>query len=137
MHRGRLVNGIASLVNGVWAWVLITQGRCHHSPALAAEGRHLATDVISSVGVIAGVALVPLTGWAILDPALAVAVAINILWSGWRLMKESIGGLMDESVPPETLARIREIISAHAAGALEAHDLRTRRAGQLSLISIL
>jgi cation diffusion facilitator family transporter len=90
--------------------------------------------VISSVGVLAGVALAALTGWAMLDPALAAAVALHILWSGWGLMKESVGGLMDEAVPAETLARIREIIATNADGAIEAHDLRTRQAGRMMFI---
>jgi len=68
------------------------------------------------------------------DPALAAAVAFYILWSGWRLMKDSVGGLMDEAVPPETLAHIREIISTNADGAIEAHDLRTRHAGRMMFI---
>jgi divalent metal cation (Fe/Co/Zn/Cd) transporter len=73
-----------------------------------ADGRHLLTDVISSVGVLAGVSLAAITGWAVLDPALAAIVAVNILCLGWGLVKESIGGLMDEAVPPATLARIRD-----------------------------
>ena len=94
----------------------------------------LVTDVVSSVGVLGGVSLAAITGYAVLDPALAAMVALNILWSGWRLVKESIGGLMDEAVPPGTLARIREIISANAEGAIEAHDLRTRHAGRMMFI---
>jgi cation diffusion facilitator family transporter len=132
--QGLAVNGVASLMNAAWSWVLVRQGRRHKSPALVADGRHLLTDVISSIGVIGGVALAALTGWVVLDPALAVAVALGILWSGWGLMKESLGGLMDEAVPPETLARIREIISANADGAIEAHDLRTRHAGRMMFI---
>jgi len=99
-----------------------------------ADGRHLLTDVISSVGVLGGVSLAAITGWAVLDPALAALVALNIIWSGWALVKESIGGLMDEAVPQATLARIREIISANAEGAIEAHDLRTRHAGRMMFI---
>jgi cation diffusion facilitator family transporter len=132
--QGLAVNGVASLMNAAWSWVLIRQGRRRKSPALVADGRHLFTDVISSIGVIGGVALAAVSGWAFLDPALAVAVALGILWSGWGLMKESLGGLMDEAVPPETLARIREIISANADGAIEAHDLRTRHAGRMMFI---
>jgi len=132
--QGLAVNGLASLVNAVWSWVLIRQGRRLQSPALMADGRHLSTDVLSSVGVLAGVALAAVTGWRMLDPALAAAVAFYILWSGWRLMKDSVGGLMDEAVPPETLAHIREIISANADGAIEAHDLRTRHAGRMMFI---
>ncbi len=132
--QGLAVNGLASLVNAVWSWVLIRQGRRLQSPALMADGRHLSTDVLSSVGVLAGVALAAVTGWRMLDPALAAAVALYILWSGWRLMKDSVGGLMDEAVPPETLAHIREIISTNADGAIEAHDLRTRHAGRMMFI---
>jgi cation diffusion facilitator family transporter len=132
--QGLAVNGAASLINAVWCWVLIRQGRRERSPALTADGRHLLTDVISSVGVLAGVALAALTGWAVLDPALAAAVALHILWSGWGLMKESVGGLMDEAVPPETLARIREIIGTTADGAIEAHDVRTRQAGRMMFV---
>jgi cation diffusion facilitator family transporter len=131
---GLAVNGAASLINAVWSWVLIRQGRRERSPALVADGRHLLTDVISSVGVLAGVALAALTGWAVLDPALAAAVALHILWSGWGVMKESAGGLMDEAVPPEMLARIHEIIATNADGAIEAHDLRTRHAGRMMFI---
>lgn len=132
--QGLAVNGLAGLINAVWSWMLIRQGRRHKSPALVADGRHLLADVFSSVGVLGGVALAALTGWAVLDPALAAAVALHILWSGWRLMKESVGGLMDEAVPPEALARIREIISANADGAIEAHDLRSRHAGRMKFV---
>ncbi|HWL67748.1 MAG TPA: cation diffusion facilitator family transporter [Geminicoccus sp.] len=129
--RGLLVNGLATVVNAVWCSILFRYGRRWRSPALVADARHLWTDVISSAGVILGVALVPLTGWARLDSVLAALVALNILWAGWRLMRESIGGLMDETVSPQTLAHVREVISQHAEGALEAHDLRTRHAGRM------
>jgi cation diffusion facilitator family transporter len=131
---GLAVNGVASAVNAGWSWLLIRTGREQMSPALTADGRHLATDVVSSVGVLAGVAVAAVTGWAILDPLLAALVALNILWSGWMLMKESVGGLMDEAVPAGMLNRIREIIARNAEGALEAHDLRTRRAGRVTFI---
>ena len=131
---GLLVNGLASVINGVWCWVLLTQGRRVRSPALLADGRHLLSDVLSSVGVTFGVLLAIVTGWAILDPALAAAVGLNILWSGWQVMKQSIGGLLDEAVPDDTLHRIRGIISAEAEGAIEAHDLRTRQAGRRTFI---
>jgi cation diffusion facilitator family transporter len=131
---GLLINGLAGVVNAVWCWVLIRQGRRHRSPALVADGRHLLTDVISSAGVLAGVAVAAATGIAILDPALAALVALNILWSGWGLLKESVGGLMDEAAPPQTLAQIRELISQNADGALEAHNVRTRRAGRRTFV---
>jgi cation diffusion facilitator family transporter len=133
MH-GLLVNGSASVLNGIWCWILISRGKRYRSPALTADGWHLLTDVLSSVGVVLGVLLAIVTGWAILDPALAALVGVNILWSGWRVLKQSTGGLMDEAVSEETLSRIRQLISTHAEGALEAHDVRTRHAGKVTFI---
>ncbi|HEX2527152.1 MAG TPA: cation diffusion facilitator family transporter [Geminicoccus sp.] len=131
---GLVINGVASLINGAWCFVLFRYGRRWRSPALVADARHLRTDVISSATVIVGVMLVPLTGWLQIDPILAALVAVNVLWSGWKLMRESIGGLMDETAPEDTVARVREVISLHAEGALEAHDLRTRHAGRMTFI---
>jgi cation diffusion facilitator family transporter len=101
---------------------------------LVADGFHLLTDVVSSIGVVAGVLLAIATGWAILDPALAALVALNILWSGWKVVKQSVSGLMDEAVPEAELARIKKIISSEAVGAQEVHDLRTRHAGRATFV---
>jgi cation diffusion facilitator family transporter len=131
---GLAVNALATAVNGAWCWVLLRHGRKRRSPALVADGRHLLADVVSSVGVFAGVSLAALTGWLVLDPLLAALVGVNILWSGWTLVKESVGGLMDQAPPPDEVERIREIISAHAEGALEAHDLRARHAGRNTFV---
>ncbi|SFO21770.1 cation diffusion facilitator family transporter [Roseovarius lutimaris] len=133
---GMLINAGASLINGAWAWVLIRAGRAHRSPALVADGKHLITDVVSSVGVLIGVGLALVTGWWVLDPIMAALVALNILWSGWGVIKHSLSGLMDEAVSEEELAQIREIIALAASGgdAVEAHDLRTRHAGQVTFI---
>lgn len=132
--EGLLVNMAATLINGFWAWVLITRGRIHKSPALVADGRHLITDVFTSVGVAFGVVLAVVTGWWILDPLLASLVAINILWSGSKIVKESLSGLMDEAVSEGMLSDIRAVIAAESAGAIEAHDLRTRHAGVATFI---
>jgi cation diffusion facilitator family transporter len=132
--HGLLVNGLAGVVNGAWCWVLLREGRRLRSPALEADGRHLLADVLSSVGVTLGVLLAIVTGWAVLDPLLAAAVGLNILWSGWQVTKDSIGALLDEAVPEDTLSRIRSIISSEAEGAIEAHDLRTRQAGSMTFI---
>jgi cation diffusion facilitator family transporter len=132
--QGLAVNAVASVINAVWSWLLIRHGRRLRSPALVADGRHLFTDVVTSAVVIIGLLVVPLTGWAWLDSALAAMVAVNILWSGWGLVKESIGGLMDEALPETTLIRVREIIALNAEGAIEAHDLRTRHAGRMTFI---
>ena len=133
---GLMVNAGAGLINAGWAWLLIREGRAHRSPALVADGRHLLTDVVSSVGVLGGVALAVATGWWVLDPVMAVLVALNILWSGWAVIRGSLSGLMDEAVNDDELARIRGIIALAAQGevALEAHDLRTRHAGPVTFI---
>jgi cation diffusion facilitator family transporter len=132
--EGLLVNGAATVVNAVWACVLIRRGRVARSPALVADGRHLFTDVVTSAGVALGVLLAIVTGWWLLDPLMAAIVAINILWSGYRVVRESLSGLMDEAVSQETLQKVRDIISTEAGGAVEAHDLRTRHAGPATFI---
>ena len=132
--EGLLVNGLATGINGAWCWVLISRGKRLRSPALVADGHHLLSDVVSSGGVAVGVLLAVVTGWAVLDPLLAGIVALNILWSGWKVTKQSLSGLMDEAVDADVLRRIREIIGTEATGALEAHDLRTRHAGKAIFI---
>jgi cation diffusion facilitator family transporter len=132
--QGLLISGVATVINAVWAWVLVRHGRKVRSPALEADGKHLLTDVVSTIGVLVGLGLVFVTGWAILDPILAMLVALNILWSGWTVMRESVGGLMDVAVPKDTQGVIREVISSSADGAIEAHDIRTRQAGKLTFI---
>lgn len=124
------VNALAGVLNFVWGRLLIRRGRAMGSPALVADGRHLMADVLSSAAVIAGLVLARATGWAALDPLLALAVAVNILWSGWQMVRGSVGGLMDEAVDAATMARIRALIQDAAEGAIEAHDIRTRRAGR-------
>ena len=131
---GMVVNGAATAINAGWAWLLINQGRALRSPALAADGWHLVTDVITSLGVLAGLILATLTGWAILDPLLAAIVAVNILWTGWRITTSSVSGLMDESATAEIMAGIRRAIAANADGALQVHDLRTRTAGPATFV---
>lgn len=131
---GLLVNAAAGGLNGIWCWVLIRQGRRLRSPALVADGKHLLSDVISSGGVLLGVLLAIETGWAVLDPAMAALVALNILWSGWKVMSASVSGLMDEAMPDEMLSQVREIISRESVGAVEAHDLRTRHAGSATFV---
>ncbi|WP_374253161.1 cation diffusion facilitator family transporter [Xanthobacter sp.] len=131
---GMLINGAATLINAVWCLVLLRVGKAMRSPALVADGKHVLTDVVTSVGVLIGFVLVPVTGWPVLDPLIAGLVALNVLWTGWSLMKESVGGLMDAAPPPDVVARIRELVSLHAAGAIEAHDLRTRHAGRITFV---
>ncbi|GLK82101.1 cation diffusion facilitator family transporter [Ancylobacter defluvii] len=127
-------NALAGVINAAWCWVLLREGRSLRSPALVADGKHLLTDVVSSAAVLAGIALAMATGYEKADLVLAALVAVNILWSGYGVLKESIGGLMDQAVPGETLARIRSRIAEEAVGAIEAHDLRTRQAGRLTFV---
>jgi len=131
---GLAINTAASLLNAGWAWLLINRGRTWRSPALVADGRHLMTDVITSAGVIAGLILATLTGWLVLDPLLAAAVAINILWTGYRLALESMSSLMDQAASTDIESRIRAAIAANGNGALQAHDIRTRQAGRALFI---
>ncbi|MTI43406.1 cation diffusion facilitator family transporter [Roseibium hamelinense] len=128
------VNLLAAVINGLWAWFLVGFGRKNRSPALSADGRHLYTDVASSLGVVAGVLLVFATGWRWLDSLLALLVGLTVLWSGWNVMKESVSGLMDEAASEDVLEKIRGLISEHGDGALEAHDLRTRLAGRITFV---
>jgi cation diffusion facilitator family transporter len=132
--RGIAINGLATAVNGGWSYFLLTWGRRQRSPALVGDGWHLLTDVATSLGVIVGLLLATLTGWQLLDPALAALVAANILWAGWRLVRDSMSGLMDEAVAGEAARHIREVISANAEGAIEAHDVKTRAAGRVTFI---
>jgi cation diffusion facilitator family transporter len=131
---GLAISLVATLINAGWAFLLVRQGRAHRSTALEADGRHLFTDVVSSAGVVVGVAIVFATGIQILDPLIAGLVALNVLWTGWRIMRESVGGLMDEAVPELVMSQVREIISGNADGAVEAHDIKTRRAGKMTFI---
>ncbi|MGE0699500.1 MAG: cation diffusion facilitator family transporter [Hyphomicrobiaceae bacterium] len=133
---GLLISGAATALNAGWAQFLIRWGGARRSPALVADGRHIMTDVLTSAGVIAGLLLAALTGWAVLDPLIAAAVAINILWTGWQMTRASLSSLMDEAVTGADLERIRAAIAAAAAGhgALEVHDIRTRHAGPITFI---
>ena len=131
---GLLVNGAASMLNAFWCWMLINEGRKLRSPALVADGKHLRTDVVSSIGVAFGVVIAVVTGLPWLDPLMAVLVALNILWAGWGVMRQSVGGLMDESLPEDMLEEIRKVIATEATGAYQAHDLRTRQAGSAIFI---
>lgn len=128
------LNIAAGILNGGWALFLIARGKSLRSPALKADGQHLMTDVISSIGVLAALLVALATGLPWLDPVLAALVAVNILVSGWKLMQHSFSGLLDEAAAPEELERIRAVIGQHAEGAIEAHDLRTRHSGRLTFI---
>lgn len=134
LATGMGISAVATAFNAVWCTFLIRWGRAQRSPALVADGWHLFTDVATSVGVLLGLALALATNWHVLDPAMAAVVALNILWAGWRLMRESVSGLMDEAVTAEVARRIRQVIADNSSGAIEAHDVKTRTAGRATFI---
>lgn len=124
----------ATVINGFLAAYLVRTGRRQRSPAVTADGQHLWTDVLTTIGVLAGISLAWITGWWWLDPALAIIVAVNIIFVGVRLVRSSVGGLMDESVPDEEMDTIRKAITANMDGAIEVHALRSRHAGAHTFI---
>jgi cation diffusion facilitator family transporter len=132
--EGIAVNLFAGMINAGWCWVLLTRGRRLRSPAIVADGRHLKSDVVSSAGVALGLAAAVWTGLPWLDPLLACVVALNIVWSGLRLILDSIGGLMDEAADPAVRDAVREAIAVSGEGAMQAHDLITRVAGSATFI---
>ncbi|HEX8297886.1 MAG TPA: cation diffusion facilitator family transporter [Rubricoccaceae bacterium] len=131
---GLAVAVAATVLNAVWAVVLVRTGRAHRSPALVADGRHLWSDVVSTVGVLAGIGLAVATGWWVLDPLLAILVAVNVVVVGIRLIRESVGGLMDESIPVAERETIREVLLGAMGEAIEVHALRARRAGHHTFV---
>lgn len=133
---GLLVSVAASVINFATARTLMRVGRTHNSITLEADAHHLMTDVWTSVGVIVGVGLVWLTGWLWLDPAIALLVAANIVWTGWQLMQRSAAGLMDVSLPPEQLVQVDALLTGYREQGLEFHALRTRQAGSRTFVTI-
>lgn len=131
---GLAVNTLAGVINAGWAGLLIKRGRVWRSPALEADGWHLMTDVITSAGVIVGLVLATMTGWYLLDPLLAGAVALNILWTGYRIALQSMSSLLDQAASPQIEQQIRNAIAANGQGAMQAHDIRTRAAGRALFI---
>ena len=127
---------LASFANAGCALVMLRAAREHRSITLEADARHLLTDVWTTVGVLVGVVAVSLTGWLRLDPIIAIAVALQILWTGWHLMSRSFQGLMDRAIPDEDRAVIVEVLERlrHEGG--DYHRLRTRVAGAKSFVDV-
>lgn len=119
----------ATLINLAVARILLASGRAHRSMAVEADGRHLMTDVWTTVGVIVGVGLAWATGWHWLDPLVAIAVALNILREGWKLMRRSIDGLMDRALTGEEIERIAAVLASYESRGVRFDNLRTRQAG--------
>lgn len=131
---GLAINVLSTVINAAWAWAMIKWGRSWRSPALVADGQHLFTDVITSVGVVIALIVAIFTGWTILDPLIAAAVATHILFMGYNIATDSMSRLMDQAASPDIEGRIRGVIEANGHGALEAHDIRTRQAGRALFI---
>lgn len=133
---GLAVSAAAALVNLVVARILLWAGGKHRSITLEADGQHLMTDVWTSVGVIGGVAVVGLTGWSILDPLMALAVAVNIIWTGARLIQRSVSGLMDASLPEKERQIVESVLDEYRQRGVEFHALRTRQAAARRFVSV-
>ena len=125
---GLIISVTASLINLAVALVLMRAGKKYNSITLEADGRHLMTDVVTTAGVLAGITLVWLTGWLILDPIIALLVAANIIFTGYRLLIRSGRGLLDASVPSEELTSVKSILDSYKDQGVSYHALRSRQA---------
>lgn len=134
---GLAVSLVASLVNGAVAWRLFRAAASYRSVTLLASARHLMTDIWTSGGVLLGIALVALTGWNRLDALVALAVAANIIRTGWSLVRKSMLGLLDTALPAEDLQAVEAILDRYRAEyGIETHALRTREAGTRRFLSV-
>ncbi len=133
---GIAISVAASVVNGGVAWVLMRASRRLRSITLRADAHHLLTDVWTSVGVIVGVLLIPLTGWLILDPLIALLVAANIVFTGLRLLVETGHGLLDRAVSPEDRQTLAGVLAPIQARGIAIHALRTRIAGRRRFVEM-
>ncbi len=133
---GLTVSVAAAAVNLIVALLILRAGRKHNSITLEANAKHLLTDVWTSVGVLAGIGLVALTGWQRLDPVVALLVAANIAWTAIGIMRRSVGGLMDISISATDLEAVRKIFRTYEADGVKFHALRTRQSGAQRFISV-
>jgi cation diffusion facilitator family transporter len=132
---GLAVSGLAAALNFAVARLLLDAGQKYRSITLEADAHHLMTDVWTSAGVIAAVAVVTMTGWTRLDPIIALAVAANILWTGVRLLRRSALGLLDVTLPAAEQEAIKQLLGRYLSRGIHYHALRTRYAGSRSFIS--
>lgn len=133
---GLAISVIAALLNLVVARILLRAGRQYRSVTLVADAKHLMTDVWTTAGVLVGIMAVMLTGWELLDPVIALVVAVQILFSGVKLMRESVRGLMDTALPTDEVSQIVEVLETHAKEGVQYHALRTRQAGAQRFMSV-
>ncbi|MBB0969374.1 cation transporter [Dietzia aerolata] len=131
MGLGLAISVVATAINAAVGVALIRAGTKHRSPTLKADGKHLMTDVITTIGVVVGLSLAWLTGWEILDPLVAIGVGVNILFIGYKLVHESGMGLMDATLPEPDNQVIEEVLERHREpGRVDFHELRTRESGK-------
>ncbi|MCF2705766.1 cation transporter [Arcanobacterium haemolyticum] len=133
---GLAVSVVASIINAFVGFILLRAGRKHRSPTLSADGSHLMTDVITSIGVLIGIGLVALTGWERLDPIIALLVGINITVTGVRLVRSSLAGLMDVTLPDEQNRLLVAVLASHTTDDVSFHGLQTRQAGRESFANV-
>lgn len=133
---GLLVSLGASVINLAVGLILIKQGKKNHSITLEADGKHLMTDVYTSIGVLIGIVVVKLSGWLVLDGIVAIGVALNIVWTGYQLMRRSALGLLDSSIPEAERLKIADALDTYKDQNLEYHSLMTRQAGQRKFVSL-
>jgi cation diffusion facilitator family transporter len=133
---GVVVSLAAALVNLAVARVLLAAGRRHRSIALEADAHHLMTDVWTSAGVVAAIGAVATTGWQLLDPLIALAVAAQIVWSGVRLVRRSLLGLLDPALGPEEQDALRRVLARHEGEEVQFHAVRTRQAGARRFVTL-
>jgi cation diffusion facilitator family transporter len=133
---GLALSVVSSVLNGLLAWVMFDAARAHRSIALEADGKHLMTDVWTSVGVVIGIGLVGVTGWLWLDPLVAIGVAINILREGAHLVWRSSQGLMDEALEPDVLAQIERTLHEFDHHTIRFDHVSTRRSGQRRFVDL-
>jgi cation diffusion facilitator family transporter len=134
LGTGMIISIAASAVNLITALTLIRAGKKYRSITLEADGRHLLTDVWTTAGVLAGLLLVNITGYRMLDPLIAIGVALNILYTGYNLIRRSVSGLMDSSMCEEDMKRIRGILDGFTEKRIQYHSLYTRVAASKNFI---
>jgi cation diffusion facilitator family transporter len=133
---GLAISTAATIINGAVGIVLIRAGRTHRSATLSADGKHLLTDVWTSIGVLAGVVLVALTGWQRLDPTVALIVGLNILVTGYRLVSASATALLDAALSPQDTATITAVLDRYRTSDVDFHGLQTRQSGRHRFVSV-
>jgi cation diffusion facilitator family transporter len=133
---GLLIAVGASLINLVTSIILVKNGKKYNSITLDADGKHLMTDVITSGGVLLGIALMKLTGWLILDGIVATGVALNIIWTGYKLIKRSASGLLDTAISNEETDKINQVLEKYRQQNIKFHSLMTRQSGQRKFILV-